>query len=279
MLNPIKHLPHALLPTLLAIVALSSPLSINAAHALDQPAPAAATPATSAIKKAEPVKADSAKIAVIRQALLKNYPGIKITTINATPLAGIYEVLTDGQLIYTDEKASYLFVGGSMVDAARKINLTEERMNRVTAIKFSELPLDMAFIRVRGKGERKVAIFSDPDCPYCKKLETDIAKLDNVTIYTFLFPIESLHPGATDHARHIWCSPDRNKAWDDLLQKNIAPTASPNCTNPVDKVIALGEHYKVIGTPTLVFADGLRVPGAMSMEKVEQHMADATAPR
>lgn len=215
--------------------------------------------------------------ATVKSALQKKYPQIPVETVTKTPLTGIYEVYTNGQLIYTDEKADYLFINGSMVDVAKKINLTDERMNRLTAIKFDELPLDMAFKRVKGNGERKVAVFSDPDCPYCKQVEGDLAKLDNVTIYMFLFPIDALHPQARDHAKRVWCSSDKVKAWDDLMLRGVLPVAAPTCNNPVDKVVELGNRYKVNGTPTIFFADGTRMAGAMPADKIEQRLVAARA--
>ncbi len=229
-----------------------------------------------AAQKGAPVKAASAdKEAAVRQAMQKAYPGISIQSVTTTPLPGIYEVFTDGQLIYTDEKASYLFISASLIDTAKKSNLTSDRMSKLTAIKFDQLPLDLAFKKVKGKGERKMAIFSDPDCPFCKRIEGDLTKIDNVTIYMFLFPIDAIHPQASVRAKRIWCSPDRAKAWDDLMQRGILPVAEPNCDNPVDKLIAYGNKHNINGTPTLIFADGARVPGAIPTEQIEQYLASA----
>ena len=214
--------------------------------------------------------------ASVKAALQKKYPNqIQIDSVSKTPLAGIYEVYADGQIHYTDEKASFLFLNATMVDTEKKTNLTEERMSKLSAISFDQLPLNLAFKRVKGNGSRKLAVFSDPDCPYCKRVEGDLAKLDNVTIYTFLYPIDALHPQARDKAKRIWCSSDRVKAWDDALVRNVAPSASPNCDNPVDRTVELGNKYKVTGTPTLVFADGARVPGASPFEQIEQKLASA----
>lgn len=213
--------------------------------------------------------------ATVKAALQTKYPQIPVDQVTRTPLAGIYEVYANGQLIYTDEKVGYLFINGSMVDVEKKVNLTEERMNRLTAIKFDELPLNLAFKRVKGKGERKLALFSDPDCPFCKQLEGELVKVDNVTIYTFLYPIDGLHPQASDHAKRIWCSQDKVKAWDAHLQRGVASTASPNCTNPVAKLADYGTRYKITGTPTMFFADGIRVAGAIPAEQIEQRLVAA----
>ncbi len=214
--------------------------------------------------------------ASVKAALQKKYPNqIQIESVTKTPLAGIYEVYADGQIHYTDEKASFLFLNATMVDTEKKTNLTEERMSKLSAINFDQLPLNLAFKRVKGNGSRKLVVFSDPDCPFCKRVEGDLAKLDNVTIYTFLYPIDSLHPQARDKAKRIWCSSDRVKAWDDALVRGVSPSASPACDNPVDRTVELGNKYKVTGTPTLVFADGTRIPGAIPFEQIEQKLASA----
>lgn len=213
--------------------------------------------------------------ATVKADLLKKYPQIQIESVMKTPLAGMYEVYADGQLLYTDEKASFLFINASMIDTEKKNNLTEERMSKLTAINFNQLPLNLAFKRVKGNGSRKLAIFSDPDCPFCKRVEGDLAKLDNVTIYTFLYPIDSLHPQAREKAKRIWCSSNKLKAWDDALQRDVMPSTGPNCDNPVDRTVELGNKYKVTGTPTLVFVDGTRIPGAISSDQIEQKLAAA----
>ncbi len=214
--------------------------------------------------------------ASVKAALQKKYPNqIQIESVTKTPLAGIYEVYADGQIHYTDEKASFLFLNATMVDTEKKTNLTEERMSKLSAINFDQLPLNLAFKRVKGNGSRRLVVFSDPDCPFCKRVEGDLAKLDNVTIYTFLYPIDSLHPQARDKAKRIWCSSDRVKAWDDALVRGVSPSASPACDNPVDRTVELGNKYKVTGTPTLVFADGTRIPGAIPFEQIEQKLASA----
>lgn len=219
--------------------------------------------------------------ASVKAALQKKYPQMQVQSVVKTPLVGIYEIFTDGQIIYSDEKAAYLFIGSDpqssakLIDTERKFDLTEERLSKLNAINFEQLPLNLAFKRVKGNGSRKLAVFSDPDCPFCKRVEGDLAKLDNVTIYTFLYPIDSLHPQARDKSKRIWCSSDRVKAWDDALLRGVTPSASPNCENPVDRTVDLGNKYRVTGTPTLVFVDGTRIPGAISTEQIEQKLASA----
>ena len=218
--------------------------------------------------------AAGASEATVKAALLKKYPDVPVASVTRTPLAGIYEVLSNGQLIYTDEHAAYLFVNANLIDIDKKANLTEERMSKLTAIKFDQLPLDLALKKVRGKGTRRLAVFGDPNCPYCRKFEQDLAKVDDVTIYVFLYPV--LGADSVEKARSIWCSKDRVKAWDNQLMNGIAPTAPASCdTSSIDKTIAFGRQKNISGTPTMFFADGQRVPGAIPLEAIEQRLSFA----
>ena len=211
--------------------------------------------------------------ATVKAAMQKKYPDIAVESVGKTPLAGIYEVFANGQLIYTDEKVGYLFVNGNMIDADKKVNLTEERMNRLTAIKFDQLPLDLAFKVVRAKGSCKLGYFADPNCGYCKRIEQDFAKLDDVTIYVFLYPV--LGPDSREKSKSVWCSKDRAKAWTDWMLPGVPPAAAGKCDTPIDKILAFGKQKNITGTPTLFFADGMRVPGAISAEKIEQYLVAA----
>jgi thiol:disulfide interchange protein DsbC len=211
--------------------------------------------------------------ATVKVALQKKYPDIVVESVNKTPMAGIYEVFANGQLIYTDEKAAYLFINANLIDTDKKVNLTEERMNRLTAIKFGDLPLDLAFKKVKGKGTRKLAYFGDPNCGYCKKFEQDLAKVDDVTVYVFVYPI--LGPDSMEKAKSIWCSKDRVKAWDDQLLNNTAPTAPGTCNTPIEKILAFGKQKNISGTPTMFFVDGVRIPGAIPVGQIEQRLAAA----
>jgi thiol:disulfide interchange protein DsbC len=185
----------------------------------------------------------------------------------------------EGQIFYTDADFNYL-IDGSIIDTRSMVNLTggrqrelEEKKLRQLAFPFDQLPFDMAIKKVKGDGSRKMAVFSDPDCPYCRRLERDLEKVDNVTIYLFLFPIEQLHPKAPAISRAIWCSPDRGKAWDDYMLKGLAPKTAGDCDNPVNKIVAYGQSRKITGTPTIFFTDGKRVPGAIPAEQIEEQLA------
>ena len=212
--------------------------------------------------------------AMVKAALLKKYPDVPIESVTKTPLAGIYEVYSNGQMIYTDEKAAFLFINANLIDTEKKTNLTEERMSKVTAIKFDQLPLNLAVKKVKGKGTRKIAYFADPNCGYCKKFEQDLNKINDVTIYVFLYPV--LGPDSLEKTKSIWCSKDKIKAWDDQLVNGIAPTAPGTCdTTAIEKTIAFGKQKNISGTPTMFFIDGQRVPGAIPAEMIEQRLAAA----
>lgn len=217
----------------------------------------------------------SADEASIRKAVQTKYPRANVQAVTKLPYLGLYEVVISGEILYADENFDYIIYEGSIIETKTDRNLTEEKKRKLSMIPFDELPLDLAFKRVKGKGERKVAVFSDPDCPFCKRVEGDLAKLDNVTIYMFLYPIDSLHPQATEKAKRIWCSPDRAKAWEDYMNKGVTPTAAPTCDNPVDKLVDFGSRRGINGTPTLVFANGERVPGAISAAQIEKLLSGA----
>ncbi len=211
--------------------------------------------------------------ATVKAAMQKKYPDITIESVIKTPLAGMYEVFANGQLLYTDEKAAYLFTNASMIDTEKGVNLTEERMNRLTAIKFSELPLDHAFKIVRGKGSRKIGYFADPNCGYCKRIEQDFAKINDLTIYVFLYPV--LGADSLAKAKSVWCAKDRAKTWNDWMLNGVAPAAAATCDTPIEKIIAFGRKKNITGTPTLFFVDGQRVPGAISADQIEQRLVAA----
>ena len=220
--------------------------------------------------------------ASIRAEFSKKYPQANIESITKTPYLGLYEMLVDGEVLYTDSDFNYLILG-SIIETKTRTNLTDARQREIEdkklkglAFPFEQLPFDLAIKKVKGDGSRKVAVFSDPDCPFCRKLEKDIEKITDVTIYTFLFPIEQLHPKAPEMSRAIWCASDRVKAWDEYMLKGVVPK-SPKCDNPVEKIVAYGQSKKINGTPTIFFADGKRVPGAIPAERFEELLKNAAS--
>jgi thiol:disulfide interchange protein DsbC len=217
----------------------------------------------------------------IRADMAKKFPKATVDSVVKLPGFGLYELVVDGEIYYTDEKFSYLLEGNlidtknlSNVTAARAQELEEARMKKM-AFPFDQLPFDLAFKKVKGNGSRKVAVFSDPDCPFCKRLEKSFSQLDNVTIYVFLYPLVQLHPKAPEVSRAIWCSADKVKAWDDYMLNGTAPKAAGNCTNPVDKIVEFGQAKRISGTPTIFFEDGRRVPGAIPLDQVEKFLVQA----
>lgn len=209
----------------------------------------------------------------IQSALQKRVPQLgTIKQVIKSPVPGLYEVVTQDHLFYTDETAQYLIDGG-IYDLKNMRNITEERSRKLFAIDFDGLPLKLAVKKVKGKGTRKLAIFTDPNCGFCKKLEHELLRIDNVTLYLFLYPI---FPGSEEKARGVYCSKNQVKAWDDLMQRDIMPPAG-KCDFPVSQIMALGRQLKVNGTPALIFSDGTINPGYMPATELEKVMSDAAS--
>jgi thiol:disulfide interchange protein DsbC len=245
-------------------------LACSTTHALAQNAsPAPATPVADAT-------AQSPEVVAIRKTLAQRFPGANIGLVAKSTYFGLYEVMLDDNLVYTDPSAAYVFVG-SMYDTATKQNLTEARSRKLNRVAVDKLPYELAFKRVKGDGSRKLVIFSDADCPFCHRLEGEIRNLDNVTIYTFLFPIDQLHPNAAQKSKQIWCSADKAKAWDAFFASGKVPDNKGDCGDPVAKTQALGQSLHINATPTLIFADGTMIPGALPLPQIEKEMASAEA--
>lgn len=210
----------------------------------------------------------AASEATVKREMEKKYPGVPVHSVAKTPMPGIYEVFVNGQIVYTDENVTYLIVRGRMIDVARRADVTEERMRVLTATKFDEIPFELAFRKVQGKGTRKLAYFADPNCPYCKKIEAEFAKLEDVTIYIFLYPV--LGQDSHEKAKAVWCSENRVKAWDDMMLNGKAPDTPATCDTPIEKILAFGQRQAITGTPTLFFADGQRVTGAIPADQLRE---------
>jgi len=206
---------------------------------------------------------------VIKHALEERLGGVKIESVTKTPYLGLYEVHVGPEIIYTDAKMSYIF-SGSIIDAKTMQNLTQKRLSELNAISWNDLPLDAAFKTVRGNGKRVLAVFVDPNCPYCKRFEKELVNVDNITVYTFLFPI--LSQDSQRKAQAIWCSADKSKAWSDWMLNGKVP-ASASCETPITENLAFARKNNITGTPTLIFANGQRVPGAVSAERLEKMLA------
>ena len=210
----------------------------------------------------------------IRKTLAERIPQLeKIDEVRATPLGGLYEVRVGTDLFYTDAKGNFL-IQGELIDTKARRNLTEDRINKLTAVDFNALPLQDAFATVRGNGKRKLVVFADPNCGYCKRFERDLQNVDNVTIYTFLYPI--LSPDSAEKSRNIWCAKDRNNAWNDWMLREKTPAAASCDTAALQRNLAFGKKHKITGTPTLLFANGARVPGAIGAADIEKRLAEAS---
>jgi thiol:disulfide interchange protein DsbC len=215
-----------------------------------------------------------AQEATIRKNLAERLPQLPaINEVSRTPMPGLFEIrVNDNDIYYTDAEGNYL-IQGNLIDVRQRRNLTEERVEKLLAIDFNTLPFKDGFTVVRGNGQRKLALFSDPNCGYCKRIERDLARLDNITIHVFLYPV--LGPGSTEKSRLVWCSRDRAKAWLDLMLKDQMPAANACDTAAVARNLAFGQKHKIQGTPTLLFADGSRVPGAIDANQIEKQLAAA----
>jgi len=230
--------------------------------------------ASAGSKKAAPPVNPEDTIEQVKKAV-ESKLGVKVISVTKSPYLNLYEVYADGQILYTDEKLTALFAG-TMIDGKTMKNVTAERMQKLAAIKFSDLPLELAVKQVRGDGKRIMATFEDPNCGYCKKLAKDTAKLDNITIYTFLYPI--LSPDSLDKSNQIWCSSDKAKVWNDWMQDGKALSGKSDCdTSAVQKTVELGHRLSISGTPTLFFADGDRIPGAVPIAQIEKKLDQASA--
>ena len=213
-----------------------------------------------------------AQEATIRKNLSERLPNLpKIDEVSKTPMNGLFEIRMGNDVMYSDADGNFL-IQGALIDVKQKRNLTEERMEKLSSIPFDQLPLKTAFTQVRGNGKRKLAVFADPNCGYCKRFEKDLQKLDNVTIYHFLYPI--LGEDSKTKSKNIWCAKDKAKTWNDWMINGTTP-ATANCdASSVDTIVAFGQKMRITGTPMILFADGTRVPGAVSMAQVEKMLAE-----
>lgn len=218
-----------------------------------------------------PAGADEASV---RKAFEAKFSTMKIETVTRTPFPGLYEVVFDGQVVYTDEKLTYL-MSGNLFDLrnAQERNLTRERRDQMASGSLVKAQPN-AIKRVRGNGKRIVYTFEDPNCGYCKQLQRELNKMNDITVYTFLLPI--LSADSNEKSRAVWCAKDRAKAWDDLMNKSVVPaSAAKNCSTPLEDNQALAQRFGVRGTPAVYLANGQQVGGYLPAEKLEQALAAA----
>lgn len=238
------------------------------------------TPALAALAVAVTLLAGSAQAqqeAVIRKALTERLPQLpKIDEINRTPVAGLWEVRYGGtELLYSDDKGEHIFVNGSLVETKTRTDLTEARLDKMLGVSWDKLPLKDAMVMKQGSGARKLAIFEDPNCGYCKRFERDLSGLKDVTIYTFLIPI--LGPDSTTKSRDIWCAKDNAKVWRAwMLDGTPPPKNIGTCdSTALDRNLAFARNYRINGTPAAFFEDGTRRPGAISADLIEKLLVAA----
>ena len=193
-----------------------------------------------------------------------------IRSVTPSDIPGLFEVQVNNEIVYTDSKAKYL-IQGEIIELATGNSLTAKRQEDINRIKWSELPQANSIKIVRGNGSRQIAVFSDPNCGYCKRLERSLQQLDNVTIYNYLIPI--LSADSALKSKQIWCAADQQKAWNDWMLSNITPSGKSDCTNPIDKNMAIAKTYGINGTPTIFFTDGSRFPGAVQLSDIEKKLA------
>jgi thiol:disulfide interchange protein DsbC len=239
--------------TLIAILALAAALFAGGASARDE---------ATVRKAAEAFIGEDMKIDGVARAGFLGLWEVRVATPEGT------------RLLYTNDEATHFFIG-SVFEGNTQSDLTEQRMRRLNSVRFADLPLNQAFKIVRGKGTRQFAYFSDPRCPYCKKFDQEIVKMDDVTVHVFLLPIISPESGPLSRA--VWCSPDRAKAWQDLMLNNVKPTANGNCSNPIERNLELGRKLRVNGTPTLIFVDGQRMSGWRPAPQLSKLLDEAQA--
>jgi thiol:disulfide interchange protein DsbC len=195
-------------------------------------------------------------------------PNAKVDSVRKAGVLGLYEVVLGGEIIYTDDKAAYM-VFGHLIDPKTRTDLTQDRLDKLAAIKFSDLPLELAVKQVRGNGKRVIATFEDPYCGACRTIAKEYAKLDNVTIYTFLLPI--IHPPeSTQTSKNIWCAKDRAKAWSDLMVKGIEPAEAKCDASAIDKTLELGARMKVNSAPTIYLSNGTRLRSALPVAQFDE---------
>jgi thiol:disulfide interchange protein DsbC len=215
-----------------------------------------------------------AQEAAIRKNLAERLPNLpKIDEVSQTPVKGIYEVrFNHSDILYTDAKGDFI-LQGALIDTKGRLNLTEERQNKLSAVSFDELPLKDAFTIVKGNGKRKMVVFEDPNCGYCKRFERDLDKIDNVTVHVLLYPILSADSG--EKSRNIWCAKDKGKTFTDWMVNDVTPPEVKCDASAVARNFEYGKKIRVTGTPTIFFADGTRVPGAIDAARIEKFLTEA----
>ena len=211
-----------------------------------------------------------ANVDTVKTNLTKQHPNLKIENIQATEMKGIYSGSMDGQVVYVGEDTQHILIG-SMFRLSDQKNLTKDLMLKQNSIDWKKLPLQDAVKTVRGNGKRQIAVFSDPNCPYCKQLETELTKLNDVTIYTFIYPIKTQSIAVS---KQVFCEKDPALAWSNLIAKGIQPSSKKTCANPIERNLSLGKSLALNGTPAIIFSNGFKVMGAYPAQEIEKMWQD-----
>lgn len=209
--------------------------------------------------------------AAVRAMLLRVFPYSSTQGISKTPIPGVFEAAIDGRIVYVSGDGRYL-LGGPIFDVNADQNVTDIRLEQINMIPFGRLPLEWAFKRVKGTGARKIAIFEDPDCTYCREFERTLKSVDNLTVYVFLLPIEQIHPGSAAKSVAVWCAKDQLKAWDEIAQIGTTPPGAVTCENPIPKIVEFAKKHRISGTPTTILEDGRRLVGAVPRAELEAQL-------
>lgn len=212
---------------------------------------------------------------LIHKSVTERMPNAEVRSVIPTVVQGLYEVVVNGTNVFYVDAKGETAIFGKMIDMRTRTDLTEKRAQELTVVDFAGLPLEKAIVQKKGDGSRKLAVFADPDCPYCKQLDKDLEAVTNVTVYTFLLPLTSIHPDAMRKAEVIWCASDRVKAYRDWMIEGIALAGERDCQTPIADIVALAKKHWIQGTPGMVFANGKFVPGALPRHQIEA-LLDAT---
>ena len=211
------------------------------------------------------------------QTLKARFPTVKVDAVQPSPIPGLYEVISGDHVVYADASGDHLIVG-NMMDTKTKADLSEAAVDSLYSINFKSLPFDEAIKIVRGNGSRKMALFEDPDCPFCRQLEQGMTSMNDLTIYLFLFPIGQLHPAAPAHAKAIWCSPDRASAWTNwMVYRTPIPGGGSCADDPIAKINALAQSLHITATPTIFLQSGKRIGGAIPVSRLDKMLTQASA--
>tara|TARA_Y100001960_G_scaffold193866_1_gene202959 strand:- start:2310 stop:3020 length:711 start_codon:yes stop_codon:yes gene_type:complete len=207
---------------------------------------------------------------LLKKSLSPYFPNKEIKVLKKIPSLQLYEIAIDDQLFYVDEKGVYFF-SGYLFNLETQKNITEERLQEINnsrQLNIDSLPLKQAIKEIKGNGKRKIIIFSDPNCGYCKRLEKELTHINNVTIYTLLYPILK---GSKEISEAIWCSDNKLESWREFMLNGKIPTRK-KCNTPIDTILETGKSYGFNSTPTIIFTNGKVIPGMISAEMIEKEL-------